>query len=242
MPFALKERTDYNYNTTLFRFALKDASATPELPVSSCVLTSFKGEDGKDVIRPYTPINQHEKGVLNLLIKVYAQGKMSKHIHELKVGDELLVKGPMKKKPYVPNTLEQLVLIAGGTGLTPMLQLVDQIFSNPADKTKILLLFANSSPKDVLLREKIDAYSKEHADQFRCVYVVDKNEEKVDWIQETGHITRAMLDKYLPKPDLGDKVSVDGQAFGCSCRSDAARAERSWTLSSFDGAGLWCAC
>lgn len=115
-PFKLKEKSVYNHNTTLFKFALKDEDATPELPVSSCVMTSCKDADGKDVIRPYTPINQADKGVLNLLIKVYPNGKMSQHIHGLNIGDELLIKGPMKKKPYAPNTLSNIALIAGGTG------------------------------------------------------------------------------------------------------------------------------
>jgi NAD(P)H-flavin reductase len=89
-----------------------------------------------------------------------------------------------------------------------MLQIVDEIFSRPEDKVNVLLLFANTSPKDVLLREKIDGYTKAHGDQFRVVYICDKNPENVDWIHEEGYITRALLDKYLPKPDLKDKVSV----------------------------------
>jgi hypothetical protein len=93
-----------------FVFALKDASSTPNLPVSSCVMTRFVDANGKDVIRPYTPINQHEKGVLNLLIKVYPQGVMSRHIHSLKVGDSLEIKGPFPKVRPEPLTLAQPVI------------------------------------------------------------------------------------------------------------------------------------
>ena len=47
-----------------------------------------KKEDGsnKFVIRPYTPTSPKDaKGYFDLVIKVYEQGKMSKHFGELKV-------------------------------------------------------------------------------------------------------------------------------------------------------------
>jgi len=34
-------------------------------------------------------------------------------------------------------------MIAGGTGITPMLQLIRQCLKDPTDKTKLWLLFAN---------------------------------------------------------------------------------------------------
>lgn len=45
----------------LFIFSLKDSSVLADLPVSSCVLTKFTGEDGKDVMRPYTPVRGTKK-------------------------------------------------------------------------------------------------------------------------------------------------------------------------------------
>ena len=59
-------------------FALKDPTAIPELPVSSCVMTRCLDADGEECVRPYTPIDQDQPGVLNLLIKRYEQGIMSR--------------------------------------------------------------------------------------------------------------------------------------------------------------------
>lgn len=89
----LQSRRAYNYNTDLFVFALASPDAPSGLPTSSCILTKCAGADGVDVIRPYTSIDQYQLGVLNLLIKVYPQGVMSKHIHGLAVGDTLDIKG-----------------------------------------------------------------------------------------------------------------------------------------------------
>ena len=93
VPLSLIRREKYNHNTDLFTFALPDRNSTLDLPVSSYIMTKCKGADGKDVIRPYTPINQSERGVMTLLVKRYDAGVMSKHMHNLKVGDTLEIKG-----------------------------------------------------------------------------------------------------------------------------------------------------
>ena len=53
-----------------------------------------ENEDGskKFVIRPYTPTSPKDaKGYFDLVVKVYEQGKMSKHFGELKAGAFLLL-------------------------------------------------------------------------------------------------------------------------------------------------------
>ncbi len=64
---------------------------------------------------------------------------MSSHIHSLKVGDELAFKGPIPKFAYKANQFESISLVAGGSGITPMYQLLQEIDSNPQDKTKATL-------------------------------------------------------------------------------------------------------
>lgn len=39
-------------------------------------------------------------------MKKYPEGVMSSHIHELKVGQSLAIKGPIPKFSYVPNEFE----------------------------------------------------------------------------------------------------------------------------------------
>ena len=47
---------------------------------------------------------------------------MSKHFGTLKVGDSLDIKGPIVKLKYEPNMKRAIGMVAGGTGITPMLQ------------------------------------------------------------------------------------------------------------------------
>ena len=48
-----------------------------------------------------------------------------------------------KKSEAQPTEAKKVGMIAGGTGITPMLQLIRQILKNKEDKTEVSLLFAN---------------------------------------------------------------------------------------------------
>lgn len=82
---------------------------------------------------------------------------MSQHMDHLKIGDTIEVKGPKGKFHYEPNMKAHIGMLAGGTGITPMLQIINgwwylkvynyqnkrtnpfyqAVLKNPADKTKI---------------------------------------------------------------------------------------------------------
>lgn len=168
LELKLVKKTRYNHNTEVFSFALPDASAPLELPVASYVLCKA-AVDGKEVIRPYTPIHQDEAGVLTLLVKEYESGNLSRYFGTLKEGDRLAIKGPMKKIEWSTNFKKEVGMVAGGSGITPMLQIMNRIFSDPKDTTKVTLVFANVTPKDILLREEIDALQRKVSLKFTLV-------------------------------------------------------------------------
>lgn len=201
----VKEVVTYNHNTNIYVFEL-DANAPLNLPVSSYVLT--KAEiDGKNVIRPYTPIHQDENGTLQLLVKVYPNGNMSKKFGELKVGDTLDIKGPLPKFKYEANKYKQIGMIAGGTGITPMLQVVEEIAKNPADKTEVTILFANQTPADILLKEEIDALAAKHKN-IKAIYTVDQAKDGFNG--HVGFLNEQLIKSYMPAPTNDNMVFVCG--------------------------------
>jgi cytochrome-b5 reductase len=134
---------------------------------------------------------------------------MSTHIHSLKVGDSLAIKGPLPKYPWTENKHEHIALIAGGTGITPMYQLVRAIFKNPNDKTKVTLVFGNVTKEDILLKSKFDELENTYPQRFRAFYTLDKPPK--DWVGGGGFITKDLLKQVLPEPKSENiKVFVCG--------------------------------
>ena len=129
------------------------------------------------------------------LPQVYENGVFSRHLDGLSIGDTVDIRGPKGDFLYVAGRYDSITMLAGGTGITPMLQIVKvcsaawrrlvlafgcilirekAVLKRPDDKTRVLLLFANVTEDDILLRDELDKWAEERADQFRVVYTVDK--------------------------------------------------------------------
>ncbi|XP_064156236.1 NADH-cytochrome b5 reductase 1-like isoform X4 [Anguilla rostrata] len=157
-----------SHDTRRFRFALPSPQHILGLPVGKHVYLSAR-IDGDIVVRPYTPVSSDDdKGFVDIVVKIYFRdvhpkfpegGKMSQYLESLQVGETVDFRGPGglleylghgqfsvqpdKKSAGEMKMAKSLGLIAGGTGITPMLQLVRAIIKNPTDKTCCSLLFAN---------------------------------------------------------------------------------------------------
>ena len=205
----LKEVRPYNHDSAFYVFELPDNKRSGMFTASALVIRGAgadpKNNEGKPVIRPYTPVNPpSDKGELVLLIKHYPGGQMTQYLKGLKVGDEMRFKGPIPKHPYKSNQFEEIGMIAAGTGITPMWQLIQEIAANPSDKTKVTLLYGNKSEADILLREKFDELSKDS--RFNIVYFLDENAKSVK--SEKGYITKDHVKKYLPGAEKGEKAKI----------------------------------
>jgi NAD(P)H-flavin reductase len=60
-----------------------------------------------------------------------------------------MFKGPILKYKYEPNQFDRGLCISGGSGITPMWQLINYSLSLPDDRTKWTLVFSNVSDKDI---------------------------------------------------------------------------------------------
>ncbi|KAG2467790.1 NB5R1 reductase, partial [Polypterus senegalus] len=187
-----------NHNTRRFRFALPSPKHILGLPVGKHVYLSAR-INGDLVVRPYTPVSSDDDlGFVDLVIKIYFKnkhpsfpegGKMSQYLESLKVGDMVDFRGPGglleykgkgdfilqsdKKLPGERRSVRSLGMIAGGTGITPMLQLIRAILKDPEDKTHCSLLFANQTQNDILLRDELEELQVRHPNRFKLWFTVD---------------------------------------------------------------------
>jgi len=202
--FPLKEVQRISPNTAIYRFALPTPEATLGLPIGQHI--SVQAEiGGKQIMRSYTPTSSDDdKGHFDLLIKTYPTGNISKHVAELKVGDKLMVRGPKGQMNYNADLALKLGMIAGGTGITPMLQIIRAALKNPLDMTTISLIYANVNPDDILLKEELDTLAAQHPKRFSVYYVLNNPPE--GWTGGVGFVTADMIKEHCPPPSntLGD--------------------------------------
>jgi len=161
--------------------------------------------DGSDglVARPYTPVSRNDKvGALELIVKNYPDvGNVSTYICNATVGSTLGVKGCFTKIEVKPNKWNKIGMIAGGSGITPCLQVAEELLSCPNDKTEITLIFCNQNKDAIFLSHYIDTLVAKSHGRFKVHYCVDKVASDDDWKGLTGYVTKEMVTEYLPAVD-----------------------------------------
>ncbi|KAF2646442.1 ferredoxin reductase-like protein [Massarina eburnea CBS 473.64] len=209
--FELKEKTILSHNTAIYRFKLPNPTDILGLPIGQHIsLAATIDGQPKEVVRSYTPVSSDEdRGYFDLLIKSYPTGNISKHVASLMVGQTMKVKGPKGAMVYTPNMVRHFGMIAGGTGITPMLQVVKAIIRgrDQGDKTEVDLIFANVNPEDILLKEDLDALAAKDKG-FRVHYVLNNPPEK--WDGGTGFVTADFIKEKFPAPANDVKVLICG--------------------------------
>ena len=199
-----------SHNVAIYRFGLPSETSILGLPIGQHISLAAtpKGAE-KEVVRSYTPISSDEdKGFVEFMIKAYPQGNISAHMATLKIGDTMKMRGPKGAMVYTPNMCKRIGMIAGGTGITPMLQVIRAINrARPLDTTKVDLIFANVNPDDILLKDDLDKLAAEDPN-FSVYYVLNNPPEK--WDGGVGFVTADMIREKLPAPGPDMKICICG--------------------------------
>jgi len=229
-PFELVLKEELTHDTRRFRFALPSPQHSLGLPIGQHIYLTAR-INGEPVVRPYTPTSSDdEKGYFDLVLKVYKAGvhpkfpnggKMSQYLDSLNIGDTVEVRGPNgrlqykgkgvfeirtdKKSPPIVKKVKRVGMIAGGTGITPMYQLIKDICKHPDDETKLQLIFANQSENDILLRNELDELHENYRNKFGLWYTIDKSVQD-GWSYSVGFVNDEMIHSHLPPP--GDDVLI----------------------------------
>jgi len=217
--FPLTEKTILSHNTAIYRFALPTPNSILGLPIGQhiSIAANLDVKDpktetitNKEVVRSYTPVSSDvNPGYFDLLIKSYPTGNISRHLATLNIGDKMKVKGPKGAMVYTPNMVRHFGMIAGGTGITPMLQVVKAILRgrSSGDKTEVDLIFANVNEEDILLKQDLDKLAREDSG-FRVHYVLNNPPE--GWTGGVGFVTADMIKERFPAAASDVKVLICG--------------------------------
>lgn len=216
--FELVQKTKLTHNTYLLRFALQTKTTVLGLPVGKHI--TMRNPDGD--ARPYTPVSSDDDlGHVDFVIKVYPDGKMTQHLEKMKVGEYLPMRGPMGKIVYgapgqfdigtrqvVSHKFSHICMVAGGTGITPHLQVIRQVVKDASDKTKVSIIFGNVSEDDILCRQELEEVNQN--DNVDVFFVVDKHDNADQWKKNgggIGYVTADMLQERFGDA-ADDKVAM----------------------------------
>lgn len=155
-------------------------------------------------MRAYTPSSLIDQpGYFDLIVKAYEFGKMSPFLHNLRVGQEAEIRGPVGRFKYTANSFKRMGFIAGGTGLTPCMQVIRTILECEAyrhDETHFVFFFQNRSEDDIILHEELQQLQRKYAHRLQLFFFLS-NATTESYGQaeceKRGYISSEMLQQYM---------------------------------------------
>ncbi|KAK4394419.1 Nitrate reductase [NADH] [Sesamum angolense] len=191
IPCKLIAKTSLSHHVRLFRFALSNEDQVLGLPVGKHIFLCTTIDD-KLCMRAYTPSSTVDTmGYFELVVKIYLKGvhpkfpnggQMSQYLDSLELGSLVGVKGPLGHIEYngkgyftvygKQKFAKKLAMIAGGTGITPIYQVMQAILKDPEDDTEMYLVYANRTEDDILLNDELDAWAEKYPDKVKVCSVV----------------------------------------------------------------------
>ncbi|KAI5125059.1 hypothetical protein M0805_007482 [Coniferiporia weirii] len=132
------------------------------------------------VERPYTPIEGiSASGEMTFWIKKYPHGEVGRWIHSRLPGEVIEIRGPQQTWAWKDGDWNNIIMIAGGTGIVPFFQLLHTYFARKPEEqqtTKFTLLQSYRSPNELpaaIMREKLASWSQDKPEELEIRTFVD---------------------------------------------------------------------
>uniref|UniRef100_A0A8C4QGL1 Cytochrome b5 reductase 4 n=1 Tax=Eptatretus burgeri TaxID=7764 RepID=A0A8C4QGL1_EPTBU len=183
------------------------------------------------ITKPYTPVPERllsipDEGaatsMLHFAIKVYPDGSFSPVLHKLLPGNDLCVGGFAGSFHTSSLTnVTKLLLVAAGTGITPMVALLSSIRAS-SSLQKLCLLFFNKKKCDIIWKEELDELIS--ADSRVHIHHILSQEEG-EWSGRRGKVNKQLLSEFLPRPEVehiptGAERASPARRLACVCGPD----------------------
>lgn len=228
----LSAKTDVSHDSKIFTFRLDHADQTIGLPIGQHVLMRLREPATREaIIRAYTPISYGtDKETLDILIKIYrdspsqAGGKMTQALDSIPVGHWVDFKGPVGKFTYLgngncdisgkPRHVNRFVMVCGGSGVTPIYQVLRAVTEDASDETECIVLDGNRLEEDILCRKELDDMVSLAKDRVTLIHSLSKPE--ASWMGRCGRMDKDLYDKHV-----GRKVECSKETMILVCGPEA---------------------
>lgn len=151
---------------------------------------------------PHLPVEEHHWTISSspatpgaLCSTIKESGDFTATIGQTKPGDTALVDGPFGRFSYVLHPEERnLVFIAGGIGITPLMGMLRHIRDTRAERT-VTLLYTNRSESDIVFRDELAAMERDGVAGLKVTHVLSKPSD--EWKGERGHLDEEKIKRLL---------------------------------------------
>lgn len=212
--YRLLKRQQVSPDSCLLKFALPPAGRTYlgwEANIPTCISVCYSGTDEKGepkvLAKSYSPISHPATSeTFDLLVKEYnlrPGGGVGAYLCGLQEGDDIKAKVKSQRimhgSPEVAGRWKHVGLVAGGTGIAPLFQIVKILLDDPEDATKIHVLSINRHETDILLKDELDQLTKDYPDRLSVTYALTGASQPKNGY-ECGPCDVEMVSKALPPP------------------------------------------
>ena len=187
---------------------------------------------GKLPARSYSMASQPGQDLMEFHIRVVPGGTASQYVAtRLKVGDSVEVRGPFGEA-YWPGAegvqRGPLLLLAGGTGLAPILSVLDAALKDGIEPQQIHVYHGVRHERDLYAGAKLVARARSHGFRFTPVYSEgDQTDARTGLLHEAvGEDFHDLADAHIfvaGPPPMVDAVKTTAQQRGAS--ADRVRAD-----------------
>ena len=136
--------------------------------------------DGEKVRRSYSICSTPEAG-LRVGIKRVQGGKFSNFAQSLKAGDKLDVLPPDGRFVCAPEAdkSKHLLLIAAGSGITPVLSIAASTLDAEKD-SRVTLVFGNQKTSSIMFREELEDLKDRFLERFHVFHLLSREAQDVE--------------------------------------------------------------
>lgn len=169
-------------------------------------ITLSKCIDSKQITRCYSICSSPTENNLTIAVKAAKNGLMSNFINnDLKPNQELIVKGPLGDFVYPPiheQDTNLLVLIAIGSGITPILSILKTaLFTQETIKVK--LIYGSKNKENLMFYKELALLTSRFPHRLQIDYVLKNNKTMLEATQ--GRLNKTMLKTLLADLTLETK-------------------------------------
>jgi propane monooxygenase reductase subunit len=166
---------------------------------------------GSDERRSYSMANLPGNGRLEFIIKRYPGGVLSGLLGgDLKVGDEMRLSGPYGNCVLDHSSAQKgCLLIAGGSGMAPMLALLREIVESGRTSIPVAFFYGGRAPRDLFYVDLIQELGSK-LERFQFLPVLSDLPETETWDGERGFLHEA-VDRFLT--DSSQLSATDHQVY-----------------------------